>query len=95
MEGVKWEGREERGSEGERCGEHLPVVMVHSLSLWPLRSALKMQDGERKRESESEREREGEEEGGGVLAERIGTNLPSFSSATFITSQSPSLLPPV
>lgn len=45
MEGVKWEGHDER----ERCGEHLPAVMVHSLSLWPL-SSLKMQDGERKRE---------------------------------------------
>lgn len=27
------------------------MVMVHSLSLWPL-SSLKMQDGERKREEE-------------------------------------------
>lgn len=44
MEGVKWEGC-------ERCGEHLPAVMVHSLWLWPL-SSLKMQDGERKREDE-------------------------------------------
>lgn len=34
---------------GERCGEHLPTVMVHSLSLWPL-GPLKTQDGERKRE---------------------------------------------
>lgn len=39
-------GRARRGSR--RCGEHLPAVMVHSLSLWPL-SSLKMQDGERKK----------------------------------------------
>lgn len=39
-------GRARRGSQ--RCGEHLPAVMVHSLSLWPL-SSLKMQDGERKK----------------------------------------------
>lgn len=38
-------GSARRGSQ--RCGEHLPAVMVHSLSLWPL-SSLKMQDGERK-----------------------------------------------
>lgn len=49
MEGVKWGRRDDREGERERCGEHLPVVMVHSLSLWPL-SSLKMQDGERKRE---------------------------------------------
>lgn len=34
---------------GRRRGEHLPAVMVHSLSLWPL-SSLEMQDAERKRE---------------------------------------------
>lgn len=36
------------GEGRQRCGEHLPAVMVHSLWLWPLGS-LKMQDGERKR----------------------------------------------
>lgn len=80
MEGVKWEGR-------ERCGEHLPAVMVHSLWLWPL-SSLKMQDGERKREDV------------GVVvvvggSSRVGMaqNSPSFSSATFIKSSSRSLHP--
>ncbi len=80
MEGVKWEGHDER--ERERCGEHLPVVMVHSLSPRPL-SSLKMQDGERREK----------EKGGGVVESWHGSKFPPFSSVTFIISSSRTLLP--
>lgn len=82
------------GEGRQRCGEHLPAVMVHSLWLWPLGS-LKMQDGERKRG------RWRAKRGGcrrGLAQLKIPTAAAaaaaaSFSSATFIITSSRSQRP--